>query len=58
MAMPLERTASVEDMVIQCCRRERGLIAAPARKIANPVVDRRSDQLESASTNSLLALGE
>ena len=41
-------SASHDDMVMQCCRREQELMPALARnEITNPVVDRRSDQFES-----------
>eukprot|EP00966_Prymnesium_polylepis_P227969 5275347-Prymnesium_polylepis.2 len=46
-------SASVDDMVMQCWRRDALLIPAPARKMTNPVVDRHSDQLESARALSV-----
>eukprot|EP00966_Prymnesium_polylepis_P165347 3822735-Prymnesium_polylepis.1 len=33
---------------MQCCRRDPLLMPPPARKMTNPVVERRSDQLASA----------
>eukprot|EP00966_Prymnesium_polylepis_P215614 4993218-Prymnesium_polylepis.1 len=51
-------SASHDESEMQCCLRDALLMAAPARKMTNPVVDLRSDQLESARAQSVEASGE
>ena len=50
-------SASHDDMVMQCCRRDTATIAEHASMITKPVVERVVDQLESMYSFGLLSAG-